>query len=55
VTGVATPTAVMQRAVPGLLALATDIETITTWRSWFCSELIDLGYQVVQADSTMFL
>jgi aspartate aminotransferase len=55
VTGIATPTAVMQRAVPGLLTLDADINAIAAARSWFRNQLIDLGYEVVESDSTFFL
>lgn len=55
ITGIATPTALMQRAVPGLLALRHDQTWLTHWRRRIVEELSDFGYDVVPADATMFL
>jgi aspartate/methionine/tyrosine aminotransferase len=55
VTGIATPTALMQRAVPGLLALRHDQTWLTRWRRRLIEELSGLGYAVIPADATLFL
>jgi aspartate aminotransferase len=55
VTGVATPTALMQLAVPRLLALRYDQEWLVKWRQRFVDELSTEGYGVVPADATMFV
>lgn len=56
ITGIATPTALMQRAVPSLLALEADgAMSIAKWRHRMRTELSLLGYVVVDADATMFL
>jgi aspartate/methionine/tyrosine aminotransferase len=56
ITGIATPTALMQRAIPSLLALEGDATmSIAMWRHRMRTELSLLGYVVVDADATMFL
>lgn len=55
VTGIATPTALMQRAVPQLLALRHDQTWLTRWRRRLVEELSSFGYAVVPADATLFL
>jgi aspartate aminotransferase len=55
VTGVATPTAVMQRALPELLALRHDQSWLLEWRRRLCNELSAAGYAVVEPDATMFI
>lgn len=56
ITGIATPTALMQRAIPSLLALEGDgVMSIAKWRYRMRTELSLLGYVVVEADATMFL
>ena len=56
ITGIATPTALMQRAIPSLLALEGDgAMSIAKWRYRMRTELSLLGYVVVEADATMFL
>jgi aspartate aminotransferase len=55
ITGLATPTAVMQRAVPKLLALEHDRGWLTRWRRCFVEELESSGYSVVRPDATLFV
>lgn len=55
ITGIATPTAVMQRALPELLALRHDTGWLVDWRRRMCDELSSAGYDVVQPDATMFI
>jgi aspartate aminotransferase len=55
VTGIATPTAVMQRALPELLALRHDQEWLVDRRHWLCDALAAGGYDVVEPDATMFV
>jgi aspartate aminotransferase len=55
VTGVATPTALMQRATPRLLALHHDQAWLGRWRRRLIEELSTYGYAVVRANSTLFL
>ena len=55
VTGLATPTAVMQRALPDLLALRHDGDWLVRWRARFVQELADRGYRVVRPDATLFV
>lgn len=56
ITGIATPTALMQRAIPSLLALESNGATsIAELRRRVRTELTLLGYEVVDADATMFL
>jgi len=55
ITGLATPTAVMQRAIPRLLALEHDRGWLTRWRKRFVEELESSGYSVVRPDGTLFV
>jgi aspartate aminotransferase len=55
VTGIATPTSLMQRAAPRLLALRHDYAWIARWRQRFVEELSSLGYDVVRPDATLFV
>jgi aspartate aminotransferase len=55
VTGVATPTAVMQRALPELLGLRHDLSRLADRRRWLCDLLATAGYAVVQPDATLFV
>jgi len=55
VTGICTPTALMQRAIPELLALRHDLSPIDAARAWVSSELRQAGYRVTPADATLFL
>jgi aspartate aminotransferase len=55
ITGVATPTALMQRAVPRLLALRHDQAWLPRWRRRLVHQLALDGYTVVQPDATLFV
>jgi aspartate aminotransferase len=55
VTGVVTPTSLMQLAVPRLLSLRYDDGWLVKWRKRFVEELSAEGYGVSPADATMFL
>jgi aspartate aminotransferase len=55
VTGIATPTSLMQRALPRLLALHHDYAWVTRWRRWLIDELSSFGYDVVRPDATLFV
>lgn len=55
ITGLCTPTALMQRAVSRLLALRYDQSWLDEWRRRFLDELGRAGYLVVPPDGTMFL
>jgi aspartate aminotransferase len=55
ITGVCTPTALMQRAVGRLLALRHDQGWLDQWRGRFVDELGKAGYLVVRPDGTLFL
>lgn len=55
IMGIATPTALMQRAVPRLLALRHDHSWLARQRQQFVGQLTDGGYTVVEPDSTLFL
>lgn len=49
------PTALMQRAVPGLLGLRHDFAPMQDWRTRYSAELSAAGYDVVPGDGTFFL
>jgi aspartate aminotransferase len=53
--GLATPTALMQRALPGLLALRHDLTWLSSTRRSITDGLTASGYEVVPADGTLFL
>jgi aspartate aminotransferase len=55
ISGVATPTALMQRAVPRLLALRHDQTWLPRWRQRLVDQLTLDGYRVVQPDATLFV
>lgn len=55
INGVATPTALMQRAIPRLLALQHDQTWLPRWRRRLVEQLALDGYTVVQPDATLFV
>jgi aspartate aminotransferase len=55
ITGIATPTSLMQRTVPKLLELKHNQDWLLTWRARFLEELRAYGLTVVQPDATMFV
>jgi aspartate aminotransferase len=55
ITGIATPTALMQRAVPRLLALRHDLGWLARSRQWLVQQLSVDGYAVVEPDATLFV
>jgi aspartate aminotransferase len=55
ITGFATPTSLMQRAVPRLLSLRYDQGWLVKWRERFVEELSAAGYGVVPPEATLFI
>ena len=55
VSGIATPTALMQQALPALLAVRYPHEAVSYWRERVCEELTASGYEVVPPDGTLFV
>ena len=55
ITGLCTPTALMQRAVGRLLSLRYDQTWLDEWRRRFLDHLTEAGYDVAPADGTLFL
>lgn len=55
ITGMATPTAIMQRAAIELLALRHDLSWLTRWRQRYTEELAAAGYRVSRPDATLFI
>jgi aspartate aminotransferase len=55
ITGIATPTALMQRAVPRLLALRHDLGWLSHWRARVLGELRGAGYEPIEPDGTVFV
>jgi aspartate aminotransferase len=55
ITGIATPTALMQRAVPKLLALRHDQAWLLRWRQRIVEQLTADGFNVVNPDATLFI
>jgi aspartate aminotransferase len=55
ILGLATPTALMQRAIPKLLDLRHDLSWVSAWRSRYVDELSSFGYLVVRPDATLFI
>jgi aspartate aminotransferase len=55
VTGLCTPTALMQLAVRGLLDLQADISVIARRRDVLLQALLDAGYEVEPSQATYFL
>lgn len=55
ISGCCTPTALMQRAIPELLALKHDLRPVADARRWATTTLRQAGYDVTPADGTLFL
>jgi aspartate aminotransferase len=55
ILGLATPTALMQRAVPRLLGLRYDQAWLSSWRRRYVDGLTAFGYRVVPPDTTLFI
>lgn len=55
ITGIATPTALMQQAIPRLLDLRYDLGWLDRWRVRLTGRLRAAGYRVAEADATLFL
>jgi aspartate aminotransferase len=55
ITGAATPTALMQRTIPRLLALRHDQTWLPRWRQRLVQQLTLDGYTVVPPDATLFV
>ena len=55
IAGIATPTALMQRALPRLLALEHDHGWVSAWRTRLVDSLSEQGYAVTDPDATMFV
>jgi aspartate aminotransferase len=55
ITGLVTPTALMQRALPRLLSLTHDETWLLRWRLRLIDELVDSGYTVVRPEATLFV
>lgn len=55
ITGFCTPTALMQAAVPELLALRHNLAPISRARRLVTDDLLGAGYEVTPADGTLFV
>jgi aspartate aminotransferase len=55
ILGLATPTALMQRVIPKLLALRHDLSSVAAWRTQYVDELSTFGFSVVRPDATLFI
>jgi aspartate aminotransferase len=55
ITGIVSPTAVMQQAIPQLLALDYDQGWLLSWRDRLTNRLRAAGYRVAEANATLFL
>jgi aspartate aminotransferase len=55
ISGHATPTSLMQRAVPALLGLRYQLDWLSDLRGRMETALTSAGYEVVQADATLFM
>jgi aspartate aminotransferase len=55
IAGFATPTALMQRALPRLLTLRHDHGWLERWRSMVVDRLRSAGFGVTEPDATMFV
>ncbi len=55
IDGIATPTALMQRALPRLLELHHEHEWVSRWRGRVVESLRESGYELTEPDGTMFV
>jgi aspartate aminotransferase len=55
IAGFATPTALMQQAIPRLLALSYDHTWLDEWRATVAGRLRQAGYRVVPSNATLFV
>lgn len=55
IAGVATPTALMQRAIPKLLELRYDVTRLLGLRQWVARRLRGAGFEVAPGDATLFV
>jgi hypothetical protein len=55
IAGFATPTSLMQRAIPRLLELSYDQSWLNDWRASVTVRLQQAGYGVVPSDATLFV
>jgi aspartate aminotransferase len=55
ITGLCTPTALMQRAIPRLLKLRHDTEWLSRSRERVVTALLSAGHRVVEPDATLFV
>ncbi|MFU8815282.1 MAG: aminotransferase class I/II-fold pyridoxal phosphate-dependent enzyme [Pseudomonadales bacterium] len=55
ILGLATPTALMQKALPELLELRHDLSWLQAWRARVGEALATQGYAVAPADATLFM
>jgi aspartate aminotransferase len=55
IAGIATPTALMQRALPRLLALRYELDWTASWRARLVDVLGRNGYSVTEPDATLFV
>ena len=55
ILGLATPTSLMQEAVPRLLSLEHDQRWLVAWRRRYVEELSASGYSVVRPEATLFV
>jgi aspartate aminotransferase len=55
ITGLCTPTALMQRALGRLLSLHHDQGWLDAWRARYLAELGEAGFEVVHPDGTLFV
>jgi aspartate aminotransferase len=55
ISGIATPTALMQRALPFLQDLRYDLSWLARWRDLYAAELAGAGYDVVRPNATLFM
>jgi N-succinyldiaminopimelate aminotransferase len=55
ISGIATPTALMQRALPYLQDLRHDMSWLGRWRDLYAAELARAGYVVARPNATLFM
>jgi aspartate aminotransferase len=55
ITGIATPTALMQQAIPRLLALTYDHGWLHRWRMVLTRRLSAAGYRMAEVNATLFI